>query len=130
MTVTFVAKNVSQVEGRFIIGSRLVTWGVSNTDQAKIGTDTIGNYTCPSGKRAIIEGMLTITDITTHAWGSLEVFDNTTTFRSAIAVLSTEGSVKFITELTDNEILVFSAENGQPNDMTGGCVCTVQELPG
>jgi len=129
LTVTFVAKNVSQVEGRFIIGSRLVTWGSSNTDQAKIGTDTIGNYTVPSGKRALVEGMLSITDITTHAFGSLGVFDNTTTFISPIAVLSANGSVKFITELTSNEILVFGAESGQPNDMVGGCVCTVQELP-
>jgi len=129
LTVTFLAKNSSQVEGRFIIGSRIVTWGSSNTDQAQIGTETVGTYTVPAGKRAIVEGMLTVTDITTHSFASLGVFDSVTTFIANIAVLSGVGSVKFITELGEKQSLVFGAQSGEPNDMKGGCVCTVQELP-
>jgi len=128
MTVTIIAKNASQAENRFVIGSRLTAWGKTNATQAQIGRFAISNYNVPEGKKAVIQGQLACVDITTHAWASLNVFDSTTTFQTQIAVLSAIGSVSFITELTDNESFIFSAD-AIPNDMSGGCVMTVLELP-
>jgi len=128
-----ISRNQAQTIPKFSIGSRLTVWGTSVTE-AIIGTEAISTYRVPSGKRAIIRGILLIEDGTSHVFGSLRKFSGASSLSTTVAIVfvpsaNTGAQVSFENEFDNTGDFFSFTADATPNDMVGSCLATVEELP-
>jgi len=130
-----ISRNQAQVVSKFAIGSRLTVWGSGGVTEAIVGTEAMSTYRVPTGKRAIIKGTLVVESGTDHTYGSLRKFSGSSSLTTEVCLVgiggeaNLRGQESFEVEFDDNgDFFTFSA-SGTPNDMDGGCLATVEELP-